>query len=135
MNKALLPVVAASLLWGNIAVAAYQDVVLADHPVAYYRFEETSGTTANDSSGNSNNGTYMNGVVLGQPSAPLLGKAGTFDGIAAYVSTLRTVSTDFTLELWINTTASSLTGSFAYEGSGLLWSDVEGQPTTSSWAC
>jgi len=43
-----------------------------------------------------------------------------------YVDTPRTVSTTFTLELWINTTASSLTGTQAYEGNGLLWSDVGG---------
>lgn len=126
MKKSLLTGVAVSLLWGNVALAAYQDVVLADHPIAYYRFEETSGTTAVDTSGNSNDGTYVNGVVLNQPSAPQLGHAGRFDGIAAYVNTARTVSTDFTLELWVNTTAPSLTGSFAYEGNGLLWSDVGG---------
>jgi hypothetical protein len=126
MNKSLLTAMVVSALWGNAAVAAYQDVVLADHPIAYYRFEETSGTTAHDTSGNSNDGTYVNGVVLNQPSAPQLGHAGKFDGIAAFVNTARTVSTDFTLELWINTTATSLTGSEAYEGNGLLWSDVGG---------
>jgi hypothetical protein len=114
------------MLWGNLALAAYQDEVLADNPVAYYRFEETSGTTANDATGNSNDGTYNNGVLLGQASAPALGTAARFDGIDDYVSTSRTVSTDFTLELWINTTASSLSGSQAYEGNGLLWSDVGG---------
>jgi len=114
------------MLWGNLALAAYQDEVLADHPVAYYRFEETSGTTARDSTANSNDGTYINGVLINQPSLPNLGKAARFDGIDDYVSTARTVSTNFTLELWINTTATSLTGSQAYEGNGLLWSDVGG---------
>ena len=70
--------------------------------------------------------SYNNGVLLGQPSAPALGNAARFDGVNDYVSTSRTVSTDFTLELWINTTASSLTGSQAYEGNGLVWSDVGG---------
>ena len=126
MNKFLLATGFVSMLWGNLALAAYQDEVLADNPVAYYRFEETSGTTANDASGNSNSGAYNNGVLLGQPSAPALGNAARFDGVNDYVSTSRTVSTDFTLELWINTTASSLTGSQAYEGNGLVWSDVGG---------
>ncbi len=126
MNKLRLATALLTMLWSSLALAAYQDEVLADNPVAYYRFEETSGTTANDATGNSNNGTYNNGVLLGQPSAPALGKAARFDGIDDYVSTSRTVSTDFTLELWINTTASSLTGTNAYEGNGLLWSDVGG---------
>jgi hypothetical protein len=125
MNRILLAVASVSILWGNLALAAYQDEVLADNPVAYYRFEETSGTTAFDTA-NSNDGSYVNGVLLDQPSAPGLGKAATFDGIDEYVSTPRTVSTDSTQELRVKTTAASLTGSQAYEGNGLLWSDVGG---------
>jgi hypothetical protein len=126
MSKLLLATGVVSLLWGNIALAAYQDEVLADNPVAYYRFEETSGTTANDSSPNANDGTYMNGVLLDQPSAPALGRSARFDGLDDFVSTARTVATDFTLELWIYSKASSPTGSASYEGDGLLWSDVGG---------
>jgi len=124
MNRILLAVPLAYVLCGP-ALAAYQDEVLADNPVAYYRFEETSGTTAFDTA-NSNDGSYVNGVLLNQPGAPALGKAASFDGIDDYVSTPRTVSTDFTLEAWVKTTAPSLTGSQSYEGNGLLWSDVGG---------
>jgi hypothetical protein len=74
MNRILLVTALVSILWGNLAVAAYQDEVLADNPVAYYRFEEASGTTAIVTA-NSNDGSYVNGVVLNQPSAPGLGKA------------------------------------------------------------
>ncbi len=125
MNKLLPAIGLMSTLWGNLAFAAYQDEVLADNPVAYYRFEETSGTTAIDTA-NSNDGTYTNGVLINQPGAANLGRAASFDGIDDYVSTPRTVSTNFTLELWIKTTASGLTGTQAYEGNGLLWSDVGG---------
>lgn len=125
MNRILLATALVCILWGDLALAAYQDEVLADNPVAYYRFEETSGTTAIDTA-NSNDGTYVNGVLLNQPSAPGLGQAASFDGVDDFVSTPRTVSTNFTLELWINTTAPSLTGGQAYEGNGLLWSDVGG---------
>ena len=126
MNKLLLAAGLGSVLWGNLASAAYQDEVLADNPIAYYRFEETAGTTAKDSTANANDGTYTNGVLINQASTPNLGRAARFDGIDDYVSTPRTVSTNFTLELWINTTAPSLFGSNAYEGNGLLWSDVGG---------
>src|SRR5215831_14920886 len=54
-------------------LSAYSSAVLADHPVAYYRLGETSGTTAVDSSGNGSNGTYVGGVALGQPGALLPG--------------------------------------------------------------
>jgi hypothetical protein len=116
----------ACLAFSNLALAAYQDEVLADNPIAYYRFEETSGTTATDTSGNSNSGTYTNGVLLDQPSARNLGRAARFDGVDDFVGTPRTVSGNFTLELWITTTAPSLSGGQAYEGNGLLWSDVGG---------
>ena len=61
---------------------AYADEVLADSPIAYYRLNETSGTTAADSSGYGRNGTYSStGVTLG--SAGLLtgdsDKAAYFD--------------------------------------------------------
>ena len=40
------------------ATSTYSAEVLADGPLAYYRLGEASGTTINDSSGNSHNGTY-----------------------------------------------------------------------------
>jgi hypothetical protein len=53
--------------------AAYQNAVLADNPVVYYRFEEPAGATdAVDSSGNGNDGAYNN-VTLRNPSATALG--------------------------------------------------------------
>jgi hypothetical protein len=125
MNRIWIGASLVCMLWGDPALAAYQDEVLADHPVAYYRFEETSGATAFDTE-NSNDGSYVNGVLLNQPGAPALGRAAGFDGINDYVSTPRTVSTNFTLEAWVKTTAPSLTGSQSYEGNGLLWSDVGG---------
>jgi hypothetical protein len=106
--------------------AAYSDEVLADNPVAYYRFEETTGTTAVDSTVNANNGTYTNGVLLNQPGAANLGRAVGLDGISNYIDTPNTVGGNFTLEMWVKTTAASLGGSQAYEGNGLLWSDVGG---------
>ena len=112
--------------WPTAAAAQYQATVLADAPVAYYRFEEVAGTSALDSSGNGNTGTYTNGPLLAQAGLPQLGVAVSFDGINDYVVTPRTVATDFTLELWLRTTATSPAGTQAYEGDGLLWSDVGG---------
>jgi hypothetical protein len=108
------------------AQSSYAQVVLADNPIAYYRFEETSGTEAADSSGNGNVGEYRNGPALAQAGAEQLGRAVRFDGIDDFVSTPRSVAGSFTLELWVNTTANSLGGGQAFEGNGLVWSDVGG---------
>lgn len=45
----------------------YDAAVLADSPFAYYVLNETSGTTANDSSGNARHGTYAGAVTKAQP--------------------------------------------------------------------
>jgi hypothetical protein len=49
-----------------------------------------------------------------------------FDGVNDYVSISNNTTTSFTIEAWINTSTASATGTFAYEGSGLVWSDVGG---------
>ena len=45
----------------------YDTEILADSPVGYWKLNETSGTTAYDSSGNGNNGTLHGGITLNQP--------------------------------------------------------------------
>jgi hypothetical protein len=49
-------------LWGTLEVpeptATLPDAILALNPVGYWKLDETSGTTANDSSGNARHGTY-----------------------------------------------------------------------------
>lgn len=68
-------------------MTAYDDTVLALNPVVYLKFDETSGTTASDSSGNGNDGTYNGGVTLGAAGpAERNGVAAQFDGIDDYVS-------------------------------------------------
>ncbi len=51
---------------------SYPAAVLADSPLGYWRFEETSGTTAADSSGNGRDGTYVNGNAFGYDGPPCL---------------------------------------------------------------
>ena len=48
------------------APATYASTVLADSPVAYWRLGEASGSSAADSSGNGNGGSYAGGVTLGR---------------------------------------------------------------------
>jgi hypothetical protein len=44
--------------------ATYDAAVLADLPVAFYELNEENGSSATDSSGNSNTGTYSGGVTF-----------------------------------------------------------------------
>lgn len=47
-----------------VVASAYQAAVLADSPLAYYRLGEPSGATAEDSSGNNRDGTYLGTPTL-----------------------------------------------------------------------
>jgi hypothetical protein len=47
--------------------ATYSQTVLSDSPAAYYRFQETSGTTFADSTGNAHTGSLVGGYRLAQP--------------------------------------------------------------------
>lgn len=81
----------------------YADEVAADSPVAWWRFEETSGSTVADEVG-SNDGTVF-GANLDVSGAPGTGSAASFDGVDDYVnipdaSALR-LTGSITLEAWV----------------------------------
>ncbi|CAN7326610.1 LamG-like jellyroll fold domain-containing protein [Knoellia sp. LjRoot47] len=87
----------------------YGAAVYGDSPSIYYRLDETSGTTAFDSSGNGRNGTYDNGVLQGMPGA-LPGNAGAnFDGVDDGIHTNDTFNNprNFSLEAWFQTTSNN----------------------------
>lgn len=86
--------------------SSYRTAVTADSPAGWWRLEETSGTSAADSSG-ANTGTYVN--------SPTLGVAGLISEAATYAVTLNgsnqrvtvpdhaslDLTDTFTLECWI----------------------------------
>ena len=94
-------------LASELANQSYQEVVLDDQPVAYWRLDETTSITAVDSSGNGFNGTYRNGVTQGVSG--ISGTAGEFDGnndavdvgIIAPGSELDISNKSFTVEAWV----------------------------------
>lgn len=59
---------------------AYAQVVLADAPVAYWRFGESTGTLAKDEIGNAHPGTFWGGFELGVPGITAANSAARFDG-------------------------------------------------------
>ncbi|HKI70013.1 MAG TPA: LamG domain-containing protein, partial [Verrucomicrobiae bacterium] len=96
LNQKALPLAAlfAALLLGVPAVGAadYPSTVLADHPIAYYRMEETSGTTVNDSSASGQFPATYNPSTDGM--YPKLGQPG-IDTNSIQLSTASANSTSF----------------------------------------
>jgi large repetitive protein len=94
------------------APKTYSAQVLADAPAAYWRMDETTGTTMTDASKNGNNGHYDGIVMLGQPG-PLAGDGSTavaLDGATGGASVPSSTSLQVnwvTIELWINKRAES----------------------------
>lgn len=89
-------------------VAAYDEEVMADSPLAYWRFEETSGTTATDETANSHDGTWNGSPTLGATGK--VGNAVTLDGSDDYMDpgNLGDFGSDcaaaFTIEFWFKFT-------------------------------
>jgi hypothetical protein len=60
------------------ALLGFEQEVLDDTPYAYWRFNEASGSTANDDSGNNRDGVYNNSPTLGVTG---MGGAGSDDAV------------------------------------------------------
>ena len=88
------------------AEASASFTVAPSNLVAYWKFDEGSGTTAADSSGNGNTGTLINGPLW---TAGKAGNALYFDGIDDNVTVLDSaslhLSSAFTLSAWVNPAA------------------------------
>jgi hypothetical protein len=86
----------------------YAGTIFSNGPVAYYRLDETTGTTAFDYAGGYN-GTYFN-TTLGVPGFSSLDPdtAVMFSGLNSYVGNIDgtkinfTGHTNFSLEAWVN---------------------------------
>ena len=77
-------------------------------PDAFWRLDESSGTVAADSSGNSNNAGYSSGIALSQAS-PVSGGTGTavtLNGSSATIGSAASVTSpsSYTMSAWFSTT-------------------------------
>jgi hypothetical protein len=103
---------------GVPASATYLSTILADSPLAAWLLQETSGTTAADSSGNSRNATYYNSPTLNQ-SGPggiaksvLLATASSQYALSSKIAAFAIApSANWTMEAWFKT---STTPGYAY---------------------
>lgn len=94
----------------------YFSEVMADSPAAFYRLNETSGTSAADASGNGQTGTYEGGPTLGATGLIAAGTAVSFDGsnddvLIAGPLGIATATSPISIEAWIKTTTTT-TSSF-----------------------
>ena len=101
----------------------YASVIGADSPLGYWRFAETTGTTASDQTANGLNGTYVGGYTLGQPGALTPpNPAVTLDGTSGYVSVpdapALAYGDTFTYELWAKVSTLGPTHTLVQKGSG-----------------
>lgn len=101
------PTVTVEIAFDGDVGQTYEDAVLADDPVLYWRLGETVGSTAEDETANNLDGTYQNTPTLNQGGA-LSGDsdpAVLFNGTDEYVSRaddlLLDLGDSFTVELWI----------------------------------
>lgn len=83
----------------------YEEEVLADLPVGYWRLDELAGPTIIDSSGNGFDGTYAATSVFGQPSpietdAASRAIGGVVGTVPAPSSSLLNLLDNFTWEVW-----------------------------------
>jgi autotransporter-associated beta strand protein len=90
---------------GNAAatISLVDSLSLFDNQLAFYRFNETSGTIANDSANLNNDGTLVNGPTWGN-------QALSFDGSNDYVQTPVANGSARTLAAWINPISSTTKG-------------------------
>ncbi|MBV9173878.1 MAG: right-handed parallel beta-helix repeat-containing protein [Chloroflexi bacterium] len=107
-----IPVVNGQYVSGaGSTTSAYASAVLADQPMAYWRLNETSGSTAADDSGNRQTANITGGVTRGVSGALAqdVNTAFGFDGQSGYVrdNTSLSVGSDFTIEAWVKSSSAN----------------------------
>lgn len=105
----------------NVTTSPYAAAVLADGPIAYWRLNESSGTSAADATGNGHTGTYENTPTLGVTGVMTDGSRDSAVNVGGTQHVLGSDWSDlefpnlapYTLEMWIRPDAVPGNGSFA----------------------
>jgi predicted alpha-1,6-mannanase (GH76 family) len=105
----------------------FGQAILADHPLGYWRLDETGGTVAHDYLAG-NNGIYSPKVLLGQPGNSLVDthKAARFGFLATSNSCVTNINVDFSttgnavfsVETWVNGGAQTTDAGLITKGYG-----------------
>ncbi len=101
--------------------------------VGYYRMNEGSGSSTANSCTNTSgiDGSLVNSPSWQSSPIEFNGNALNFDGSDDYVAVPHVVSSDFTIEYWMKTTATGPSGSQWYNGDGIVDAEVGG--VTNDW--
>lgn len=109
---------------GILYAPAYQQAVLNDNPVSYWRLDEMTGSIAHDQRGIAD-GSISGGVTLNQLGPTAGGAAMAFDGSTGQVSisptSALTTPQSWTVEAWFmipSGTSGSQAGTLFYDASG-----------------
>jgi hypothetical protein len=106
MKKILMLTMIVGLCFSTILIFLPRVKAAGPAPVGYWKFDEVSGTIANDSSDNGNTGTLNNGP---QWVDGVIGNALKFDGVDDYIyvphsSSLDIIGNQMTVEFWMKLT-------------------------------
>src|SRR5215468_130960 len=98
LRKAKLSLGICIFLLANRLTTGYVAAQLENGLIGYWSFDEGSGITANDSSGNGNNGTLVNGPIWtpGEIAGAL-----SFDGVDDYVSFASLAQSTISISAWV----------------------------------
>ncbi len=93
----------------SLNALSLSETILSHNPVAYWRFNELSGNSALDTSGNGNTGTYNGGFSLNQAGATGDGDtAVNFNGSNGFMSANNiTINNSFTALTWARSNTST----------------------------
>tara|TARA_B110000881_G_scaffold180280_2_gene166192 strand:- start:33 stop:893 length:861 start_codon:yes stop_codon:yes gene_type:complete len=108
----------------DAATTSYRNLILGDNPIVYYEFDETSGTTAENSGslGAALNGTISGAITLNQTTFAQGGTAYNFGG--GHVQALGALPnslTEWTVEAWVNSDKNSASNIVSNDQGG--WND------------
>lgn len=115
-----------------VSTAVYADLVKADSPTVYYRLDETSGSTAVDSSGNMIDAAHVSTPTLGLAGAIVSDAASSaygFDGSGDSLTVPDSAAlrpSQLTLEAWVNPTDRSGFKIIFLKSSTVKWDDGYG---------
>lgn len=104
---------------------SYRNTVLADSPLVYYEFDETSGAVAanSGSSGGTNSGTVVGTVTLGNATFLNGGTSYDFGGGRVSAAALPSSLTEWTLEGWVNWDSAKTSASNFFGNDQGGWND------------
>ncbi len=85
----------------ELTVVVNANAALTNGLQAYWRFNETSGTTASDASGNNRNGTMSGATFV---AGGRFGNAAQFDGVDDIMTFTSPAASQVTFSAWVNTT-------------------------------